>query len=102
MLDISQLQKHILALEDVDDTSRRQSLQSMRDHTEQEWATVPDPVIHALVKTLKDQLLGVIKQPLVQKEIATILGNMGTRSKFALPQLIDLLHEGVPDHVREA
>ncbi len=102
MLEIRQLQKHILALEDVDDTARRQALQSMRDHNEQEWAAVPDPVIHALVKTLKDQLLGVMKQPLAQKEIATILGNMGSRSKSALPQLIDLLHEGVPDHVREA
>lgn len=101
MLDIRQLQKHILALEDGDDTSRRQALQSLRDHNEQEWATLPDSVIHALVKTLKDQLLSVTKQPLVQKEIATILGNVGARSRSVLPQLIDLLHDGVPDHVRE-
>ena len=43
-----------------------------------------------------------MKQPFAQKEVATILGNMGTRSKSALPQLMELLHEGVPDPVREA
>lgn len=101
MLEIRQLQKHILALEDVDETSKREALQSLRDHNEQEWATVPDPVIHALVKSLKDQLVSAMKQPMVQKEIALILGNVGPRSKTALPQLIELLHQGVPDHVRE-
>jgi HEAT repeat protein len=102
MLDLRQLHKHILALDDGDDTLRRQALQSLRDHDEQEWATAPMEVSDALVKVLQGQLLNGMKQPLAQKEVATILGNMGPRSKPALPQLIELLHEDVPGSLREA
>jgi HEAT repeat protein len=102
MLDIRQLHKDILALDDGDDTLRRQALQSLRHHDEQEWATAPIDVSHSLVKALRDKLLNGRKQPFAQKEVATILGNMGTRSKSALPQLIELLREGVPDPVRQA
>ena len=93
MLDIRELQKHILALDDGDDTLRRQALQSLRDHDEQEWAAAPIEVSHSLVKALRGQLLNGMKQPFAQKEVATILGNMGTRSKSALPQLMELLHD---------
>src|SRR6266404_3268778 len=102
MLDIRQLHKHILALDDDDNNLRRQALQSLRHHDEQEWATAPIEVSHSLVKALRGQLLNGMKQPFARKEVATILGNMGTRSTSALPQLIELLHEGVPDPVREA
>ena len=102
MLDIPQLHQQILALKDGDDTLRRQTLQSLRNHDEQQWATAPIDVSHSLVKVLKGQLLNGSKQPFAQKEVATILGNMGTRSKSALPELIELLHEGVPDPVRQA
>jgi HEAT repeat protein len=102
MLDIRQLDKHILALDNDDDTLRRQALQSLRHHDEQEWATAPIEVSHSVVKVLKGQLLSGMKHPFAQKDVATILGNMGTRSTSALPQLIELLHEGVPDPVRQA
>jgi HEAT repeat protein len=102
MLDIRQLHKHILALDEADDTLKRQTLQSLRQHDEQEWASAPMEVSHSLVKALKGQLQNGMKQPIVQKEVATILGNLGSRSKSALPQLVELLHEGVPDPVREA
>ncbi len=102
MLDIPQLHKHILALADGDDTVRRQALQSLRHHDEQEWAAAPMEATHSLVEALKGQLLNGMKQPFAQKEAATILGNLGARSRSALPQLIELLHEGVPDLVREA
>lgn len=102
MLTIHQLQKQILALQDVDDASRRQALQYIREYDEQEWATVPDPVIYDLVKALQGHILSVTKQSWAQKDIALILTNMGPRSKSALPQFIDLLQDGVPDHVREA
>ena len=102
MLDIPQLHQQILALKDGDDTLRRQTLQSLRNHDEKQWATAPIDVSHSLVKVLKGQLLNGSKQPFAQKEVATILGNMGTRSKSALPELIELLHEGVPDPVRQA
>jgi HEAT repeat protein len=102
MLDIRQLDKHILALDNGDDTLRREALQSLRHHDEQEWATAPIEASHSVVKVLKGQLLNGIKHPFAQKDVATILGNIGTRSKSALPQLIELLHEGVPDPVRQA
>src|SRR5216683_1288056 len=102
MLDIRQLHKDILALDDGDDTSKRQALQSLRHHDEQEWATAPIEISHSLVKALRGQLLNGTKQPFARKEVATILGNMGPRSKSALPQLIELLQEGVPDPVRQA
>jgi len=102
MLDIPQLHKDILALDDADATVRRQAFQSLRQHDEKEWATVPGEVSHSLITALKEQLLNGMKQPSAQKEAATILGNMGSCSKSALPQLLELLREGVPDPVREA
>jgi HEAT repeat protein len=102
MLDLRQLDKHIRALDNGDDTLRRQALQSLRHHDEQEWATAPLEVSHSLVKVLKGQLLNGMKHPFAQKDVATILGNLGTRSTSALPQLMELLHEGVPDPVRQA
>src|SRR5438874_11502817 len=102
MLDARQLHKHIRALDDGDDTVRRQALESLRHHDEQEWATAPLEVSHSLVEALRGQLANGMKQPLARKEVATILGYMGSRSKPALPQLLELLHKDVPDPVRQA
>ncbi len=102
MLDLGQLNEHIQALDNGDDTSRRQALLSLREHAEQEWATVPAEVVRNLVKSLKVQFLSEMKQPFIHKEVSTILGNMGIRSKTAIPQLVELLKEGIPDPVREA
>jgi HEAT repeat protein len=102
MLDIPQLHQHILALDDGDDAVKRQALQALRHHDEKEWAAAPTEVSQSIVKALKGQLLNGMKQPFAQKEVATILGNMGRLSKSAIPQLIELLNEGVPDPVREA
>jgi HEAT repeat protein len=101
MLD-SQLQKHILALDDGDDAPRREALQALRQHNEQEWATVPPEISHSLVKALTRQLRTGTSAPLVQRDAATVLGNIGPRSKSALPQLIELLRDGLPSFVREA
>ena len=102
MLEIRQLHQHILALESGDDAVRRQALQSLRGHNEQEWGTIPVEASQVLVKALKGQLLHATKQPFAQKEAATILGDMGPLSKTAVPQLMELLNDGVPDAVREA
>lgn len=102
MLETRQLHKHILALAEGDDTSRRQALQSLRDHSEEEWSAVPDQDVRAFLKALRGQLLSVMKRPAAQKETATILGNLGSHARSALPQLMDLLQEGIPDMVREA
>jgi HEAT repeat protein len=102
MIDKQQLHSHILALEGGDNALKRQTFQSLRGQDEQEWADAPSEAILPLVNALKGQLLYDPKQTFNQKEAATILGNMGLHSKSAVPQLVELLREGVPDPVREA
>jgi len=102
MLDKRQLQKHVLALEGGDEAARREALQALREYDEREWATAPVEACQAVVEALKGQLLSGMKQPSAQKEVVTILGNMGSRCKAAIPPLIDLLRDGVADPVREA
>ena len=102
MLDIRQLHQHITELENGDDAVKRQALLSWRHHNEQEWGTAPIEVRGGVIEALKAHLLHGTKQPSAQKDVATILGNMGPLSKSAVPQLIELLHESVPDLVREA
>src|SRR6476620_7658533 len=97
----TQLRHHIQALNKGDENSRQKAIHSLKTHNEEEWAAAPDEVIPPLVKSLQSQLLG-IKQPSVRQEVATILGNMGPRSEAAIPQLIELLQEGIPDAIREA
>ena len=102
VLDRGQLHKHIQALDKGDDASRRQAIQALRHHEEKDWAITPVAVCHALVASLQQQLVGTGKPPLILKDVAIILGRMGPRSKSAVPQLIALLNEGIPDPVREA
>ncbi len=102
MLEVSQLRHHVLALADDDDTVKRQALQALRLPDEKEWATLPAEATHSLVEALKAQLLKGTKQPFPQKDLVTILGNLGSLSKSAVPQLIELLQKGVSDLVREA
>ncbi|MCI0464740.1 MAG: HEAT repeat domain-containing protein [Gemmataceae bacterium] len=102
MLDLPQLQQHIQALESGDDAVRRQALQALRRHDEQEWATAPAEAMASLLKALTGQRPNGIKHSSAQKEAATILGNMGPRAESAVPRLMDWLEEGVPDAVREA
>jgi HEAT repeat protein len=102
MLDLAQLRQHLLALHGDDDTVKWQALHSLRQHDEQAWATAPAEAIDSLLTALTGRRANGFKHPSAQKEAATILGNMGTRSKSAIPQLIGWLHEGVPDSVREA
>src|SRR6266498_3358523 len=101
MLDIGQLRKHIVILEKGDDSSRRQVIQTLRQHEEREWADAPPEVVHTLVETLLHQLPAGTKPPFTHKEVATILGKMGPRSKSAVPYLVEFLQEGVPDPLRE-
>src|SRR5439155_12608197 len=102
MLHVDQVHKHILTLDKGDDASQRQAIPSLRGIEQQDWGTAPHALMSSLVVSLQQLLRSGTKPPLVHKEIAIILGNMGTRSKFAVPQLIELLQEGIPDTVREA
>lgn len=107
MLEIPQLHELLREIEDADDTLLREALRSLMQFEEQEWAAVPAEVSRPVVTALKAQLFKVrllkgAQQLAVQKAVVTILGNLGPRSKAALPQLIELLQEGVADSVREA
>jgi HEAT repeat protein len=101
MLNERQIQKHIQALEDGDSATTRQALQTLREYEAGEWAATPTETLQPLVKALKAQLLKGAKQPSVQKDVAAILGNLRGKSRSAVPQLIELLSKGIPDHVRE-
>ncbi|MCI0378103.1 MAG: HEAT repeat domain-containing protein [Gemmataceae bacterium] len=101
MFDLHQIHKHVQALDKGDEASKRQALHSLKECKQEEWAAVPTPVLDTVVASLQHQLQNGAKPPLVHKEIAAILGNIGHRSKSAVPQLIQLLQEGIPDSVRE-
>jgi HEAT repeat protein len=101
MLDSRQLQKYISALEEDDDALARHALQSLRQVDEQEWAAATVEISNSLVGALTRQLSTGTRAPFVQREAALVLGNIGPRSKSALPQLIALLRDGVPNPVRE-
>ncbi len=102
MPDLTQLRRCFVGLKKGDDNSRRHMLSTLKQLTNQEWAGVPADLMRQLIEGLVNQLRAESKQQIVQKEIATILGHMGARSRPALPQLIDLLQDQVPDQVREA
>jgi HEAT repeat protein len=102
MLDVNQLHQDILALANGDDTARRNALQSLRRHNEDEWGTVPREATRSLVEALEGHLLKGTTQPFLQKDAVTILGNVGPLAKSAIPQLIELLVYGVSDSIRVA
>ncbi len=101
MLDLDQLHTNINALDKGDDASRRKAIRSLRHLEQHEWITAPTAVLHSLVLSLQRQLICAERRPFMHKELVTILGNLGPRSKSAVPQLIQLLQEGTPDSVRE-
>jgi HEAT repeats len=101
MLDSRQLHKYISALNDGDDALRREALQSLRQHDKDDWAAAPVETSQSLVKALTRQLPNGTRAQFVQREAVAVLGNIGARSKSALPQLIELLRDDVPNQVRE-
>src|SRR5947209_3199828 len=102
MLRAIELRQYILTLEKSDDAAKRIALHSLRLQEESDWAATPLAAVRSLVGTLTTQLLKETNQPHLQKDIVTVLGNIGAISKPALPRLIELLHNDVTDSVREA
>src|SRR5260370_35693230 len=100
MLDLRQLHTHIQELDSGNEPSRRQALQSMRNHEAKEWADAPLKTVQALVESLQQHLQGDMKQTFLRQEVVNLLGKIGPRAEPAVPQLIDLLHEEVPRGVR--
>jgi len=99
---VGKLQSHIHALASGDSSARRAAIDSLKPYEDQEWDTAPPKVIQSLVESLQQQLVSEATQPFLRREIALILGSMGTRSEAAIPQLRDMLRESVPHGIREA
>lgn len=104
MLDHGQLQKQLQALNSGREPARRDAILSLKQH--EDWSGVPLDIVRPMVTSLRHQLpkspeVGA-KPPLFRQEVATTLGNIGPRAEPALPQLMELLEDGVPDGIREA
>jgi HEAT repeat protein len=106
MLEPGQLRRQIQALNSGNESMRRDAIHALKQHERTEWDSVPAEITRTLVDSLRKQLPksqeNGAKPPLFRQEVVTILGNIGTRAQQALPQLVDLLADGVPDGVREA
>jgi HEAT repeat protein len=101
MIDLDELRKQVVDLDSDDDACRRRAIHSLKQVEAKDWADAPPALIHSAVVTLQAQLRGGTKPPFINKDVATILGNIGPRAKSVVPLLISLLQEGVPDPLRE-
>src|ERR1700730_2011171 len=102
MLDLREIQQHIVAWDSGNDANRRRVLQSLKNVGAQDWAESPGKGVHALVDSFRQHLERDMKQAFMRQEVVTILGNIGAPSEPAVPMLIELLDESNPDGVREA
>jgi HEAT repeat protein len=106
MLDSGLMQKHLEALQSGAEAARRQAVHWLRQQDNKDWETAPRPVLHALVEALRQELAGRAKQPAnrqaYRQEVAAALGSLGPASRPAIPELLELLQDGVPDPVRAA
>jgi HEAT repeat protein len=102
MTTINQLRKHLAELETGEDNVQRQALHSLRSLERRDWNAVPPMHVTSFLSAFRRQLLRDGKLAAVPRDIAAILGSMGTLSPAAVPPLSDLLQDGIPDCVREA
>ena len=106
MLELGHLPKQIQALNSGAEPARRDAIQALKQVEAAEWVGVGNDVVKNLVEALRHQLPksqeAGVKPPLFRQEVVITLGNIGQRSHAALPQLVDLLEDGVPDGIREA
>ncbi len=102
MLNVDQVNKQLHILDSGDDAAQRQALHTLRNIEAQNWSTAPNALVNSLVEALQQQILSGPRPPVVHKEIAALISNVGTRSKSAIPQLIQFLQDGTPDSIREA
>ena len=86
MLDVAQIQSHILALNKGDEPSRREAIRSLKQTETADWAAAPAKVVQTLVESLRQQLPrghnGDVKPPLVRQEVVVILGQLGVTMRL--------------------
>ena len=64
--------------------ARRDALRSLQQYSAADWESVGDDLTHSVVTSLSGRLLEK-GRPFAQREVATVLGNIGARSKDAIP-----------------
>jgi HEAT repeat protein len=102
MPDVGLLRHDIQALSEGDDASKRRAIESLKQYSGEDWANVPNKVIHPIIESLKHQLQSETNRPLIRQEIVLLLGNMRSQAGQVVPQFMELLSEGHPDGIREA
>jgi HEAT repeat protein len=102
MIDRSQLDRDIRTLERGNETARRQTIHSLKQNDGHAWAALPLKVIRPLVAALRSRLHDEHEHSSVRQEVAALLGDLGPMAGPAVPELVALLQEGIPDGVREA
>ena len=102
MIKVSRVQKHLEALDSGDDNAKKEALGLLRTLEQSDWDEAPPTLVQAVLETFQRHLLQENKVFVRHKDIAMILGSMRTLSKASVPQLCDLLQDGIPDCVREA
>src|SRR5262245_47603118 len=99
MLDLGLVQKHLQALESGGEASRRQAVIFCGSR----WSKTgrPPPGPSCAPSSNRCGGVGMKKQPAnrhtYRQEVATALGSLGPASRLAIPELVELLQEGVPD-----
>lgn len=99
MIGNGQLRQHLQALNSSDLNTRRDAIHALKE--QQDWSEVPADLVKHFVESLRHQLTNGIKQTSLRQDLLIILGRFGAKADAAVPELIDLLKDGVPDGVRE-
>lgn len=106
MLEQARLRSYLQALKSGNENSRRDAIHALKQHERSEWDALTQDAVRPVIDALRQQLPksqeNGAKPPLFRQEVVATLGNIGPRAHPALPQLVDLLSDGVPDGVREA
>lgn len=107
MLDLRQLHSDVRALTTGDGPTWREAVRSLKQHPGSAWVGAPadavDPIVGALCRHLPGGTAGAAKGATpCRLEAVTLLSSIGPPAAAAVPQLVELLHEGVAPALREA
>jgi HEAT repeat protein len=106
MFDQGYVRSRVHSIKSGTEAARRDAILALKPHERSEWDAISNDPVRSAVEALRHQLPkgheNGAKPPLFRQEVSTILGNIGPRAEAAVPQLVDLLADGIPDGVREA
>ncbi len=105
---MNRTKKHIEALHADDDATRWEGVRTLKALEANHWESTSDDEVHALVEALCQQLprrsetSGARLPTHLRRDVAFILGKIGTRAADSVPSLTELLKEDEPEGIREA